>query len=76
MTATIDKNAIFALPIPQRIELVHAILDTIAADSIRPGLTEEFKQELRRRRDEARAHPELDIPWEEVKAAALARSRG
>ena len=77
MTATAEAtiDAILELPVLQRIEVAHAILESIAADSARPPLTEEFKQELRRRRDEARACPEGDIPWEVIKAESLARSQ-
>ena len=75
MTATAEAtiDAILELPVLQRIEVAHAILESIAADTARPPLTEELKKELIRRRDEARAHPERDIPREEVEAAALAR---
>ncbi len=72
--ATIDE--ILELPVAQRIEVAHAILESIAADTARPPLTEEVKQELRRRRDEARANPEDGIPWEVIKAESLARSQG
>jgi putative addiction module component (TIGR02574 family) len=78
MTATteVEIDAILELPVAQRIEVAHAILESIAADTARPPLTEEFKQELRRRRDEARAHPEDGISWEVIKAESLARSQG
>lgn len=68
MTATIDLTPILELPVAQRIEVVQEILDSIAADAPRPPLSEEFKQELRRRRDEARANPDDGIPWEQVKS--------
>jgi putative addiction module component (TIGR02574 family) len=71
--ASVDLSAILELPVQDRIEIAHIILDSIAADTPRPPLSEEFKQELRRRRDEARANPGDDIPWEEIKAASLAR---
>jgi putative addiction module component (TIGR02574 family) len=38
-------------------------------------LSEEQKQELRRRAAEHEANPEDAIPWEQVKAEALARFR-
>lgn len=72
-TTEADIDAILELPVAQRIEVAQAILESVAADTARPPLTEEFKQELRRRRDEARANPGDDIPWEEIKVASLAR---
>lgn len=75
MTATIDLTPILELPVTQRIEIVQEILDSIAAEALRPPLSEEFRQELRRRREDARNNPDDGIPWEEVKAAALARSQ-
>ena len=73
MTATIDIDAILELPAHERLELAHILLDSLATDPPPPLLSEEFKAELRRRRDEARANPGDDIPWEVVKAEAEAR---
>lgn len=75
-TVSVDLSAILELSVQDRIEIAHIILDSIAADTPRPPLSEELKQELRRRRDEARANPEDGIPWEVVKAEAEARHPG
>jgi putative addiction module component (TIGR02574 family) len=44
-------------------------------DPIEPDITEEQKAELDRRLDEDDAAPDDAVPWEEVKAQALARIR-
>ena len=44
-------------------------------DPIEPELTEEQEAELDRRLDEDDAAPDDVVPWEEVKAQALARIR-
>jgi putative addiction module component (TIGR02574 family) len=47
----------------------------IAAEPGQPALTEAQQQELERRLAAHTASPEEVIPWEEVKALALARAR-
>jgi putative addiction module component (TIGR02574 family) len=76
MTTNFDMNTIRSLPIPQRIELAHAILGTITEESHPQELTREFKDELDRRLAWDEANPDGGIPWEQVEAAALARVRG
>ncbi len=62
-----------ALPIPERIKLVEDIWDSIAADPWALELTPEQTAELERRIEHSRLNPEDAIPWETVKAEALAR---
>ncbi|OWK37853.1 hypothetical protein FRUB_06973 [Fimbriiglobus ruber] len=57
----------------QRIALVQEIWDTIAAEPTPPLLNESQRQELRRRAAEDDASPDDVVPWEQVKAHALAR---
>lgn len=76
MTSNFDMNTIRSMPIPQRIELAHAILGTITAETNSKELTGEFKDELDRRLAWDEANPDSGIPWEQVEAAALARKRG
>jgi putative addiction module component (TIGR02574 family) len=64
-----------ALPIDERIGVVEAIWDTIVAGPSQPELTESQKQELERRLAAHAAAPDDVIPWEKVKAEALARAR-
>lgn len=74
MTASIDLAPILALPADERVVIAHAILDSVTAEAETAPLSEELKAELIRRRDEARANPDAGVPWEQVEAAALARS--
>lgn len=66
---------IVALSVDERIRLVEAIWNSIAAEPGQPALTEAQQQELERRLATHTAAPEEGIPWEEVKAQALARAR-
>jgi putative addiction module component (TIGR02574 family) len=69
-TFGIDK-----LDIVERIALVQAIWDSIAADVESSPLTEAQRQEVDRRLAAHRANPQAAIPWEQVEAEALARLR-
>ncbi|ETX08511.1 addiction module protein [Candidatus Entotheonella palauensis] len=66
---------IVSLSIDERLSLVEAIWDSIAAEPGEPELTEAQRQELERRLAAHTASPEDVLPWEEVKAQALARAR-
>jgi putative addiction module component (TIGR02574 family) len=72
-----DKSAtlteIASLSIEDRIDLVEAIWDTIAAAPEELKLTAAQKRELERRQETHAANPDNVVPWEEVKARALAR---
>jgi putative addiction module component (TIGR02574 family) len=74
MDITTTLNQIVALDIPDRIRLVQAILDSIAAEQLDPALTESQKQELDRRIDDYEANPEEVMTWAEVKASIKARA--
>ncbi len=73
LSNTLDE--ITSLSIDERIRLVEAIWDSIAAEPGQPELTESQKAELERRLAAHEASPKDSIPWEEVKAQALARAR-
>ncbi len=66
---------IASLSVDDRIRLVEAIWDGIVAETGQPGVTEAQQRELERRLAAHRAAPQDAIPWEEVKAQALARAR-
>lgn len=66
-------SAANSLSIDERIQLVEAVWDGIAAEQPTPKLTEAQKQELDRRLAEHEANPDDVIPWEEVKAQLEAR---
>jgi len=73
MDITTTLNQIIALSIQDRIRLVQAILDSIAAEQDYPDLTDSQKQELDRRIDDYEANPDNVLTWEEVKASVKAR---
>ncbi len=63
------------LPVTERIALVQAIWDSIAAEIESTPLTAAQRQEVDRRLAAHRANPQAAIPWEQVEAEALARLR-
>jgi putative addiction module component (TIGR02574 family) len=63
-TSLID---IIRLSIPERLQLVEDIWDSIAAIPEAISLTENQKIELDRRLVEYKLHPETGIPWDRVK---------
>lgn len=73
MDITTTLNQIIALSIQDRIRLVQAILDSIAAEQDYLDLTDSQKQELDRRIDDYEANPDNVLTWEEVKASVKAR---
>jgi putative addiction module component (TIGR02574 family) len=73
MSNNLDEIA--ALSVDERLRLIEIIWDSIAAEPGQPELTEAQRQELERRMAAHAASPETAIPWEEVKAQALARAR-
>jgi len=75
MSAPIDLTPILALPVEERLEVVHAIWDSIAADSRSGELPDDVKAMLDQRLQDLRDNPDDVVSWEEIKAAALARAR-
>ncbi len=73
MTATISKLGIDKMSRHERLELVGAIWDTIAAEPAESMLSDAQQQELNRRIDDDDAHPENLIPWEQIRAESAAR---
>jgi putative addiction module component (TIGR02574 family) len=63
------------LSVEERIELVEAIWDSIAAADAALPVTDAQKVELDRRIAEHEANPEDVIPWDEVKAGTVSRLR-
>jgi putative addiction module component (TIGR02574 family) len=61
------------LTIAERLALVEALWDSIDAESHPSFLTDAKRQELDHRWAEHQANPDDVIPWEQVKAEALAR---
>jgi putative addiction module component (TIGR02574 family) len=73
MSPTLKSLGIDRLTLDQRLALVQDIWDTIAAEPHPPLLSEAQRQELERRIADDEAKPDEVIPWEQVKAEALAR---
>ena len=61
-------NEITTLSIEDRIVLVQAIWDSIAAEQAYPDLTEAQKHELDRRIDSHDSDPDNLLTWDEIKA--------
>lgn len=61
------------LSIPERIQLVEDIWDTIAAQADSLELTEHEKKIIEERLEAYHANPELGAPWNEVYKRIVAR---
>ena len=59
---------LLALSVPERLQIVGDIWDSVAAAPQAVPLTEEQKQELDRRLEAFHRDPEAGSPWDEVKA--------
>jgi putative addiction module component (TIGR02574 family) len=73
MATTLESLGIDRLSVAERIVLVQQIWDSIAIDPNQLPLTEAQRQELERRADDDDVNPSDTVPWEQVKAEALAR---
>ena len=62
---------VLELSVPERIQLVEDIWDSIAVIPQPVPLTEAQRDELDRRLEDYRQHPEDGAPWEEVKRRIL-----
>lgn len=69
MDITATLNEITALSIEDRILLVQAIWDSIAAEQGYPDLLETQKHELDRRIDSHKSAPDNVLTWDEIKAS-------
>lgn len=73
MSLNLQSLGIDRLGLDDRIALVTAIWDSIAAEPHSPLLSEGQQAELDRRLAEHANKPDDVIPWEQVKGDALAR---
>lgn len=62
-----------ALSIPERIQLVEDIWDTIAAEAEAVKLTEDEKRIIDERLEAYHKNPDLGSPWEDVYKRILSR---
>jgi putative addiction module component (TIGR02574 family) len=75
MAVTMQEFGLAQLSPEDRMHLAEQLWESAASELERLPLTEAQRQELERRIAAADANPNEGISWEEVKAAALARSR-
>ena len=75
MSPTLTSLGLDRLSRDERLALVQALWDSIAAENPPSLLSDAQRQELCRRADEADASPDDGIPWEQVKAEGRARFR-
>jgi putative addiction module component (TIGR02574 family) len=75
MSERMKALGIDRMPIEERLALMHEILDSITEEQEEVALTEAQRAELERRIAASRANPAHVVPWEEIKAAALARCK-
>jgi putative addiction module component (TIGR02574 family) len=75
MSTLMSTLGIERLSTDDRLQLVREILDSLAAESEAPPLTDVQRQELGRRISALNANPEALTPWAEVEARVLARLR-
>jgi putative addiction module component (TIGR02574 family) len=69
MNITATLNEIVSLSIEERIRLVQAIWDSIAAEQAYPDLTERQKRELDHRINDYEINPDNVMTWEEIKGS-------
>ena len=74
MSVSLETLGIDRMTVEERLQLVQAIWDSIDA-AARPPLDDALRAELDRRLADHLANPADVVPWEEVKAAALARMK-
>jgi putative addiction module component (TIGR02574 family) len=70
---TLQALGIDRLSVQERIALAVAIWDSIPVRSHPPLLTESQRNELQRRLEDHEKNPDDVVPWEQIKAEALAR---
>jgi putative addiction module component (TIGR02574 family) len=73
MAPTLRPLGIDQMSVEDRSALATAIWDSIVAETHPPLLTEPQRLELERRLADHAANPRDVVPWEQVKAKALAR---
>jgi putative addiction module component (TIGR02574 family) len=73
MSERMKALGIDRMSIEERLALMHEILDSIAEAHEEVPLTDAQRTELERRIALHKANPQNVIPWEQIKADALAR---
>jgi putative addiction module component (TIGR02574 family) len=73
MAPSMHDLGIDRLSLEDRLALMHEIWESISAEPDRVHLSDAQRRELERRLAEHEANPDDVVPWEQVKAEALAR---
>ena len=73
MSATIENIPIHSLSPDERMDLIGRLWDSLTDEEATARISEEDLVEARRRANEMREHPEIRIPWADVKASILGR---
>jgi putative addiction module component (TIGR02574 family) len=68
MSHSLSPQEVEQLSVPQRLELIGVLWDSIPGSDDAFTLPEWHRDEIERRLTAAEASPEAAIPWEEVKA--------
>jgi putative addiction module component (TIGR02574 family) len=71
--AAISLSDILRLSVPERIQLVQDIWDSIAAEPEELAFTDAQREELDRRLDDLEANPSAGVPWQEMWSPAFTR---
>jgi putative addiction module component (TIGR02574 family) len=75
MIPTLLELGLEQLSVEDRLAVADAIWDSVARDMEVAPLTVAQREELERRLADSVAHPDANIPWQEVRDRALARAR-
>ncbi len=75
MSPTMTSLGIDRLDAADRLRLAEELWESVAAEEEAAPIDEALRSELSRRLQEHRDRPEDAIPWEAIKAEALARFR-
>ena len=65
MSAALEE--LLRLPVPEKIEAINALWDSIDVQRQEFGLTDDERTELDRRLDDAEQNPGVGCTWEELK---------
>lgn len=75
MAPTLQELGIDRLSAEDRLALAEALWESVSQETEQAPLSETHIRELERRLAESIKHPDAVIPWEEIRARALARAR-
>jgi putative addiction module component (TIGR02574 family) len=73
MSAVVDSFPIQNLSPDERMDLIGRLWDSLTDEEAASRISEDDLAEARRRSEELRKHPEIGIPWADVKASILGR---